>query len=122
MTDLQIAAYPKTKEKIRIPLTKEDIYTRSLALADNLNSLDVKEAKLAEIKKEYAEEMAPLKRQNAQLLNDIKNQYVDVEREVYQVPDYDHHMIDFIDAETGEKIGDRRMTFDERQGNLFHNK
>jgi hypothetical protein len=31
-------------------------------------------------------------------------------------------MIDFIDAETGEKIGDRRMTFDERQGNLFHNK
>lgn len=120
VSDLQIGAYPRTVETIRIILTKDELNERGVSVADNLIRVGELEEELAEVKKEFAAKMQPYKSENAKLLRHIKDGYYDQEVEVYQVPNFENHTIEFYSSSTGNMVGERRMTHAERSGDLFN--
>jgi hypothetical protein len=114
-----MVGFQRSKEIIRHTFTDEEIKDLSLGIADNLMKAGDLEDQMKKFKEEIDLKLKPLKSETAEILRDIRNGFRDAEHEVFLVPDYETRTVDFYDLE-GNKIGDRRMTMSEFQGNLFH--
>jgi hypothetical protein len=102
-----------TEEVIRQELPGEYTAAAKAEITANLlKHADLEEA-LARVKQEYKEKMEPISKRVKQLLSEVRAGYVDTRMMVHNIPDDDKLIIEFY-SQDGEKVGERKMTLDER--------
>lgn len=73
------------------------------------------EDELSGIKKEFKANLDSLKDRSKELRTKIKNKYVDINRDVYCVPNFTDGIMEFYDCETAELLDTRKLRPNEKQ-------
>lgn len=104
----------KTNERIRHEFSESELAEMKTTVSDNMIKNYALKDELQEIKDEFKSKMQPIEKQTKRLLKSIKDRFEDVDMDVMNVPDEERMVIEFYNPETGEKVGERKMTPDER--------
>lgn len=96
------------------PLTPDEVETRQAGLSKNSIKLFEHNEDLKKIKEDFKKKMEPLVTENYVFIKELKTGHMEVNGEVFMVPDYDSNMMEFIDP-AGEMVFSRRLLPEERQ-------
>jgi hypothetical protein len=110
-------AMTRQKEIIRKEFTQEELNEMRTTVTKTFFEINDLEDEFAVVKESFKGKIKPLEKENAIVLKQIRNGFVDQNVEVYLVPDYDNKIVEFYDEE-GNKVGDRKMMMSELQGRL----
>ena len=99
-------------------LSQEDLDIKREKLTDNMIKVSDMEDSLTEIKENYKEKMDPLKRENKELLVEVKTRKQVVEGTLFHLSDHENSIMETYD-ENGDFVSSRRLRPDEKQPKLF---
>lgn len=105
------------EEKVRVPLTQDEIEGLNAKYVELSLDLRKEENELKEIKDQFKERMNPLKAEIKQTLEMVADKFEEVDQEVFYIADHEAGRM-FQYTADGTEIGSRKLFPNERQASL----
>ncbi len=117
--NLLALATKKSEEVIRVEFDSAKIFEMKTEVSTTLMKQFDLEEQLKDVKAEYKEKIDTAKKSIRANLKSIRNGFTDVVMNVLNVPNEEELTIEFYNEETGEKVGERKMTSAEKPSITF---
>lgn len=112
-------ATKKTTERIRHEFSDKELSDMKTDVSTNMITTYSLKDELQEIKDSFKAKIDPLEKKTKKLLKNINDRFEDIDMQVLNVPDDERLVIEFYDEE-GTKVGERKMTPDEKPSIQFN--